>query len=360
MGDWSKIIYDKMPMFYGQILLQKYLLEPAISICAIGDHISDECPLQVSNFSQGMDIDNLIAKLYLESGGGGSFYESYELGAYFYTMRTVLQNTEIPFFFLTGDEAYYEVMKPEVVKKIFYTDCKNELKSRDRFGLLKKKYNVFLIKKPYEGPNEVKILEQWNSTLGNERVLMINNPKACIDVMLGAIALTTGARDLDGYIEDMRTRGQTDERINEVKGALKLYNESIAKKTTELVIGETSQNIHSNLDSFKRTDFKEIQTIIDQIAKEDSKPDPTKERQDMHILKNSYKNDVPNEFLCPITEEIFTDPVMTCDGHTYERKAIEAWLNSHDNSPVTNLPLSNKNLMPNVVLKNLIKGFHKK
>ena len=80
----------------------------------------------------------------------------------------------------------------------------------------------------------------------------------------------------------------------------------------------------------------------------------------LNSYSNYYINDVPNEFLCPITEEIFTDPVMTCDGHTYERKAIEAWLNSHDNSPVTNLPLSNKNLMPNVVLKNLIKGFHKK
>jgi len=347
-------------MFYGQILVQKYLVDPAISICAIGDAYSDECPLQVSNFSQGMDIDNLIAKLYLEGGGGGSYFESYELGAYFYSMRTVMQNTEIPFFFLTGDEAYYDKIPCDQAKKIFYTDVKTEIKSKDRFDLLRKKYNVFLIKKPYEGPNEVKILKQWTDTLGAERVLMIKNPKACIDVMLGAIALTTGARDLEGYIGDMRTRGQTEERISEVSAALKLYWESILHKTAHLVISDSLETVNPRIESFPRTNFKEIQTLVDQIAKDDSKSDPTKERKDMSILKNSYKNDVPNEFLCPITEEILVDPVMTCDGHTYERKAIEAWLSNHNNSPVTNLPLTNKNLMPNVVLKNLIKSFQKK
>ena len=32
--------------------------------------------------------------------------------------------------------------------------------------------------------------------------------KACIDVMLGAIAITSGARNLETYIEDMKQRGQ--------------------------------------------------------------------------------------------------------------------------------------------------------
>lgn len=344
-------------MFYGQLLMQKYLSEPAISLCAIGDCNSDEVPFQVSNFSQGMDIDNLISKLYLEGGGGGSFYESYELGAYFYTMRTVFQNTEVPFFFLTGDEGYYDNMPADIVKKIFYTDVKKELKSKERWQLLKKKFNVFLIKKPYEGPNEEKILKQWNETLGEERVLMISHPKACIDVILGAIALTTGSRDIDGYVEDMRTRGQSDERIEEVTKALKLYNDTIVRKEAHLVIGENSQNLKSTLESFPKTNFKDIQVLVDQVAKEDSQKDASKERQDLKILNKTYKSDIPNEFLCPITEEVFVDPVMTCDGHTYERKAIEAWLNNHDTSPSTNLPLSNKNLMPNVVLKNLVKSF---
>ncbi len=56
MGDWSKVIiysfsyniqviYDKMPMFYGQIMLQGYLTDPALSICGIGDATCDYAPL---------------------------------------------------------------------------------------------------------------------------------------------------------------------------------------------------------------------------------------------------------------------------------------------------------------------------
>ena len=29
------------------------------------------------------------------------------------------------------------------------------------------------------------------------------------------------------------------------------------------------------------------------------------------------------------------DPVMTSDGHTYDRKSIDEWLQNHDTSPVT-------------------------
>lgn len=44
--------------------------------------------------------------------------------------------------------------------------------------------------------------------MGEDRVLLMKTPKACIDVILGAIALATNARTLDAYIKDMKDRGQ--------------------------------------------------------------------------------------------------------------------------------------------------------
>jgi hypothetical protein len=41
-------------------------------------------------------------------------------------------------------------------------------------------------------------------------------------------------------------------------------------------------------------------------------------------------------------QEPMIDPVVAADGHTYERAAIEVWLASHDNSPMTNVRLPNK------------------
>jgi len=42
--------------------------------------------------------------MYLEGGGGGQSYESYEYGAYFYAQHCEIPNAELPFFFVTGDE----------------------------------------------------------------------------------------------------------------------------------------------------------------------------------------------------------------------------------------------------------------
>jgi len=51
---------------------------------------------------------------------------------------------------------------------------------------------------------------------------------------------------------------------------------------------------------------------------------------------------------------------MTDDGNTYERIAIECWLEDHDTSPLTSLKLKSKNLIPNNTLTKLIKDFHSK
>ena len=49
---------------------------------------------------------------------------------------------------------------------------------------------------------------QWIKALGEDRVLDMTNPKACVDVVLGIIAITSGKRTLGGYVDDMINRGQ--------------------------------------------------------------------------------------------------------------------------------------------------------
>lgn len=62
----------------------------------------------------------------------------------------------------------------------------------------------------------------------------------------------------------------------------------------------------------------------------------------------------PNHFICPILKEIMTDPCVAADGYTYERMAIEAWLEKKNTSPKTNLPFPNKSLTPNYTLLSAI------
>lgn len=58
-------------------------------------------------------------------------------------------------------------------------------------------------------------------------------------------------------------------------------------------------------------------------------------------------NQIPTKYLCSITSQIMIDPVMAADGYTYEREAIEQWLQTHDTSPRTNERLEHKKLTSN-------------
>ena len=66
---------------------------------------------------------------------------------------------------------------------------------------------------------------------------------------------------------------------------------------------------------------------------------------------------VPDEYICPITAEIMTDPVSTLDGFTYERAAITEWLRTKDTSPKTGAKLESKALFPNHSLRIVIRRF---
>lgn len=60
-----------------------------------------------------------------------------------------------------------------------------------------------------------------------------------------------------------------------------------------------------------------------------------------------------DEFLCPITHELLHDPVVARDGHTYERSAIEKWLQMHSVSP-RNGDEIDKTVIPNTNIKKII------
>ena len=224
-------------MFYGQIMMQNYLTDPSVSFCAVDD-TADKAPLQITDFGQGVQIDQLISKIYLERGGFGEEkrHEAYELSAYFYLRHCQLLNVEIPFFFITGDEHFYSKVRAHFVKEImgvtlnedqsflgkvkkfFGNDEEKDCSSIKIWRELKTKFNVFHLHKPYGGKE---VLSDWIDALGEERILEMKSPNAVIDVILGAIALTSGARTMEGYIKDMEARGQSKERIEEVSYSLR-------------------------------------------------------------------------------------------------------------------------------------------
>ena len=59
-----------------------------------------------------------------------------------------------------------------------------------------------------------------------------------------------------------------------------------------------------------------------------------------------------DEYVCPITHTVMTDPVVASDGHSYERSAIERWLgDGNTRSPKTNVALSSTHVFANQALR---------
>lgn len=50
-------------------------------------------------------------------------------------------------------------------------------------------------------------------------------------------------------------------------------------------------------------------------------------------------------------QELMQDPVIAADGHTYERAAMEAWLQHKSISPVTSKQLKHTRLIGNFAVK---------
>ena len=59
-------------------------------------------------------------------------------------------------------------------------------------------------------------------------------------------------------------------------------------------------------------------------------------------------------FYCPITGDLMSDPVVDSEGNTYERIAIESWIDGHKTSPITRNVITLEDLRPNRSLKNVI------
>ncbi|CAM2709182.1 unnamed protein product [Rotaria socialis] len=64
-----------------------------------------------------------------------------------------------------------------------------------------------------------------------------------------------------------------------------------------------------------------------------------------------------DSLMCPVTCEMFREPVTGQDGHTYERGAIISWLKKYRTSPITRESMTIDSLQPNHHVKQLVGEF---
>ena len=118
---------------------------------------------------------------------------------------------------------------------------------------------------------------------------------------------------------------------------------------------KTNYSICDSAIEFKDNQANEsfIQKLKDQNKLKANIIDNTNDKN--YIRANSltdfYNTEMKKEFICPITQNIMEEPVITPFGMTYEKSAIIDWIKKNKTDFQTKKDLTEDMLVPNYILK---------
>ena len=79
----------------------------------------------------------------------------------------------------------------------------------------------------------------------------------------------------------------------------------------------------------------------------------------MTSLITKQKQEILKDLICPITGQLMKNPVITENGQTYEKEAIEEWFTRKKTDPLTGMKI-NTHLIPNFLLRKICDEYREK
>jgi hypothetical protein len=211
MQSVPRVLQENLPRLMGLLIRKGYLAHPQILIGAIGDATCDAAPLQVGQFESGIEIEEDLAKLYLEGGGGGHITESYELALYFMARHTAIDCHEKRgkkgYLFVIGDEAPYSHVKRKEVREVIGDGLQADIPVAEVVAELRRRYDVYhVIPKMTSNWGNEDIHRRWVSLLG-QNVLRLQEPAGICELIASVIGVAEEKADLDVIAADLADAG---------------------------------------------------------------------------------------------------------------------------------------------------------
>lgn len=225
MGGIPVQLQKKLPQLMGLLLRKNYVQDPQILFGAVGDFRADRVPLQMGQFESGVEMDDDLGRLFLEGGGGGTYEESYELPLYYFARHTSIDCFEKRgkkgYLFLIGDEMPYTVAGKAEIEKIIGDDLPKDLTIEEVIREARTKFNVFfIIPRGASNGADPKLRARWTGLLGEQNVIMLDDPDGVCEAIGIAIGLCEGTVDADSIEDDLKDAGATTVLARTVKAAL--------------------------------------------------------------------------------------------------------------------------------------------
>nr|WP_221377759.1 hypothetical protein [Actinoplanes polyasparticus] len=240
MGGVPRVLQTKLPQLLGLLTRKSYATDPHILFGAVGDASCDRVPLQIGQFESDNRMDDDLARIVLEGGGGGQMMESYELAMYFMARHTALDSFEKRgrrgYLFLIGDEMPYAKLKPREVEK-FLGERAEKMSTEAIVAELTRTFDVYYLLPTAAGHGGNRdVLKRWRELLG-QNVLELDDLDAVCETIALTVGLGEGTIDLDAGLDDLVDAGST--HRGTVGKALAPLQRGGIVRTNQLPIGTT-------------------------------------------------------------------------------------------------------------------------
>lgn len=182
------------------ILDRKPVSDPHVMFMGIGDANYDQAPLQVSQFEADNRVVEQLTLLYLEHGGGGNNFESYNLPWYFAAFHTehdsFMKRGKRGYLFTVGDEEAPAPLTKHQIKRFIGDDVQADMTTQDLLEMAQRSYDVFHIVieegshcRSRDGLDRV--LTSWGALLG-QRVIRLADHTKLAETIVSAIEVAEG------------------------------------------------------------------------------------------------------------------------------------------------------------------------
>ena len=179
-----------------EVLISNHVPDAAICFCAVGDHYSDQAPLQVGQFESGdLELNGDLTSIWIEGGGGGQSMESYMLPWLFAARHTSTdafeKRKQKGFLFTIGDEWNHPRVESKALKDILgYKEVSEDAMSEQLLKEAREKWEVYHIHCS-DGSYGAEVSDRWKDLLG-EHCIVADSSKI-VDIISSTVAIAQGA-----------------------------------------------------------------------------------------------------------------------------------------------------------------------
>lgn len=178
------IAREGLGTLFTSILDRKPITDPHVMFMGIGDANFDSAPLQVSQFEADKRIIEQLTQIWLEHGGGGNNFESYNLPWYFAANHTVhdsyLKRAKRGYLFTVGDEESPAALTKEQIKRFIGDDVERNITPLESLESAQRSYDVFhvVIKEGSHARHHLdRVMSSWMPLLGQHLIPLADHTK---------------------------------------------------------------------------------------------------------------------------------------------------------------------------------------